>query len=289
MRNIVEIGKQGAEQMDVAAPMPEVAVEGVQQYTHIVSRFPYQKMEAEVNDGTKKSVEVHTLLLNNPQVFGLVWNMAEYEPIIYARQNGKTVMGILSPNYDSHGEYRLPSIKVLPLRQAYPLISKGTDLLPDARMATMLAGSAHAEGKGSGSHNKPPHEDYEHKVTFLGAVSLGKSTITENGAHVQHGVRKRSSVATGLTDGKLGNIFVPDESRTGEFTGYGTPVIFEPGKTQPTDMVYIPKGFLEHEAAYGAHYVDAARITYGASLQIVHERLSRQVVSDRLAQIRSAT
>jgi hypothetical protein len=285
MKNILDIGKQGAEFMDVAAPMPSVAVEGVQRFTPIVDRFPTSKIESEVNDGTRRSIEVHTLLLNNPQVFGLVWEMAMYEPMVYARKGNRTAMGILSPNFDEHGSDRLPTVKVLPLKTPYPLISRGTDLLPDAQMATMLAGSAHAEGKGSGGHDKPPEQDYEHKLTFIGAISLGKSTITEKGRHVQHAERTRTSVATGLTNGSLGNLYVADGDRTGGFDGYDVPLTFQQDAVQPTDAVFFPKGFLHNEEAYGAHYTDASRIAYGAGLQIMYQRQGQQAVSDQIKQI----
>ena len=289
MRNIIDIGKQGAELADVLPPTPSVAIEGVQRFTPIVDKFPTSKIEAEVDDGTKRSLEVHTLLLSNPQVFSLVWEMSMYEPMVYARQGNRMVMGILSPNFDEEGIKRLPSIKVLPLEHPYPLVSRGTDLLPDAQMAIMLAGSAHAEGAGSGGHDKLPEHDYEHKLTFLGAVSLGKNTIMKNGKHAQHAERVDSSVATGLTNGSLGNIFVPDGDRTGGFTGYGLPLIFRNGGPGPTDAIYFPKGFLENQAAYGVNYTDASHIAYGASLQILYQRQGQEAVSDQIKQIADAS
>jgi hypothetical protein len=285
MRNILDIGNAGAEFMDIAAPTPSLAVTGVQQFTPIIDRFPTTSIEAEVNDGTKRSVEVHSLLLSNPQVFGLVWEMAMYEPIVYARKGNRIAMGILSPNFDQDGASRLPAIKVLPLKTPYPLVSRGSDLLPDAQMATMLAGSAHAEGQGSGGHDKPPAQDYEHKLTFLGAISLSKNTITENGRHIQHAERGRTSVATGLTNGSLGNVFAADGERTGGFTGYDIPLTYQQGAVQATDAIFFPKGFLHNEAAYGTHYIDASRIAYGASLQIMHQRYGQQAVSDQIKQI----
>ncbi|MGH7240718.1 MAG: hypothetical protein ACREGB_00285 [Candidatus Saccharimonadales bacterium] len=285
MRSILDIGNQGAECMDVAAPRPSVAVEGVQRFTPIVDKFPTSRVESEVNDGTKRSLEVHTLLLNNPQVFALVWEMAMYEPMVYARKGNRTAMGILSPNFDEHGASRLPTVKVLSLKTPYPLVSRGTDLLPDAQMATMLAGSAHAEGKGSGGHDKPPEQDYEHRLTFIGAISLGKNTITENGRHLQHAERTRTSVATGLTNGSLGNIFAADGDRTGGFTGYDIPLTFQQGAAQLTDAIFFPKSFLHNEAAYGVHYTDASRIAYGAGLQIMYQRQGQQAVSDQIKQI----
>lgn len=273
--------------MDVTAPTPDIAVEGIDRFTPIIDRFPTTRIESDTDDGTKRNVEVHALLLHNPRVFGLVWEMAPYEPIVYARQGNRTEMGILSPNFDEYGETRLPSIKVLPLQTAYPLVRRGSDLLPDARMATMLAGSAHAEGKGSGGHDKPPTQDFEHKLAFLGAVSLDRKTIMQGGSHVQHAERRRSSVATGLTNGALGNIFARNGEQSGGFNGYGTPLVFQQYATKAADAIFFPKGFLHHEVAYGAHYIDAARIAYGASLQIMYERQGRRAVSDKLKQMSS--
>lgn len=294
MRSILDIGKQGAEFVDIAMPTPSIAVEGVQRYLPIIDRFPTTTMRSDVNDGTKRDIEVHTLLLSNPSVFKLVWEIAMYEPFVYARKTikdkagalrTKVEMGILSPNFDEHGVARLPTIKVLPLKNPYPLVSRGSDLLPDVQMATMLAGSAHAEGKDSGSHSKPPELDYEHKLAFIGAISLGKTSITEGGRHVQHAVRQHSSVAAGLTNGALGNIFTPDGDRTGNFTGYGLPLTFDQNASWPTDAIFVPKGFLHNQEAYGVHYKDASRIVYGSGLQILHQRLGQNAVSDKLIRI----
>lgn len=270
--------------MDVAHPTPGLAVEDVQQYAQLVGIFPTIKIPTEANDEDKIDIEAHGLLMRNPQVFGLVQAMAPYEPIVYARKGDRTVMGILSPNYDEQGENRLPSIKVLPLQRAYPLISSRGNLLPNAQMATMLAGSAHAEGPGSGSHNRPPSEDFEHKLTFLGALSLNRETIKgTDGSHVQHTIRRKSSVAAGLSNGQLGNIFVPNGD--GDFPGYDMPLVFEPGKALGSDAIYFPKGFLEHPEAYGVYYTDAARIAYGASLEILRQRRGQQVVSEQMRRI----
>jgi hypothetical protein len=285
MRTIVDIGRQGADFVGAAAPQPHIALEGAQRFTPIIDRFPTTTIQGEVSDGTKRSIEAHTLLLNNRQVFGLVWEMAAYEPIVYARQGDRAVMGMLSPNFDGNGAQRLPSIKILPLKTPYPLISRGTDLLPDAQMAIMLAGSAHLEGQGGGGHDIPPEQDYEHKFAFIGAVSLGKDTIIENGQHIQHAERTRTSVATGLTNGAVGDIFVPDGDRTGGFTGYGMPVTFHQETIQPADAIFFPKGFLHNQDAYGAYYADATQIAYGASLQIMYQRQGQQAVSDQLQQI----
>lgn len=289
MRNIVDIGKQGAEHVDIDTPGPHQLVTGIEPYLPVIEKFPVTKIEAEINDGTKKSIEVHSLLLNNPQVFGLAWHLAMYEPIVYAQQADRTVMGILSPNFDEHGQQRRPSLKIIPLKQAYPLIQQGTDLLPDAQMATMLAGSAHAEGAGVGSHAVAAERDYEHKLAIVGSISLGRNSITADGKHMQHALRHRSSVATGLSDGSLGNIFTADGQRTGGFPGYGMPMIFHPDTAQSTDTIYLPKGFLNSERAFGAYYTDAATIAYGASLQIMYDRMGQGLVNSQMAQIGRTT
>lgn len=300
MRNIVDIGKQGAEHVDVAIPTAQVELDGRAPFLHVIGGFPVQKIPTAVEDGTPRisaDVEVHSLLLQDRRdptdrrVFDLVWHFALYEPMVYASKAGRpAVMGMLSPNFDSEGKVRQPSIKVLPLLQPYPLIKRGkADFAPDENMATMLAGSAHSEGEGSGGHDKPVEEDYEHRLTIVGAASLGKDTIlNEEGEHVQHGERQENgSVAASLTDGKLGNLFVPDGDQTGGFTGYAPPLVFEWGQLTPQDAIFFPKSFLGRDQAYGAHYEEGARIVYGAGVQIMYARLGQQAVSARLQKIAS--
>ncbi len=284
MKNIIDLGKKGAEHVGLESPTPGLVVSGIEPYIDVINRLPVTKIEAETGVGTKKDIEVHTLLLKNPKVFQLMWQAAVYEPIVYARQGNKTAMGILSPNYDTNGDNRLPSIKVLSLARPYPLISEGGELLPDPQMAIMLAGSAHSEGKGSGGHDKPVDQDYEHKLAITGAVSLGRTSITEGGAHVQHAVRDRSSVATGLSNGSLGNLYVPSADTAG-FSGYGEPMIYHQDKVGVHDAIYFPKGFMNSEKSFGVHYTDAARIAYGAGLQILFDRKGQQSVNDSISRI----
>jgi hypothetical protein len=244
-----------------------------------------------MEDGVIKDIEVHTLRLDDARVYGLVWQMASFEPMVYARQgDGRAVMGMLSPNFDGDGADRLHSIKVLPLQRPRPLVRRGTDLVPHAETATMLAGSAHAEGKGVGGHDVAPAHDYEHKTGFLGAVSLGRQTVVDGtGRHVQHAVRERSSVATGLTNGQLGNLFVPNGADTGGFSGYAMPLFFSQDTVGPSDTIYWPKDFLNRDEAYGVHYDEAARITYGAGLKILHARLGEADANSRLARMAGET
>jgi hypothetical protein len=205
--------------------------------------------------------------LNNPIVFSWAHELATYEPMVYARVGNKTSMGMLSLNYDTTGTDRLSTLKIIPLQQAYPLNS---NLDPDAAMATMLAGAVSAERAGVGSDKGVIASDFEHQATILGAVSLGDPNRAIS--HANHGVRKSgSSVATGLANGSLGNLYVPDRAGSG-FTGYGDPVIIDQITAQPGDMLMIPDRWLDSEAAWGGTYDDASRIMMGAGLQVLHNR-----------------
>jgi|GEM_PF-3239392 len=283
MKSILEIGKRGAEHMDVLAPVP-VGLKGVEPYVAVLSKFPVERLEVEINDGTRRDIGVHNLRLGTPRIFDLIHRLAPFEPIVYAKQGPRTVMGMLSPNYDVKGENRQSSVKVIPLITPYPLVAiSNHNVVPDARMAVMLAGAAHAEGQGSGSHNVPAMEDFEHKLAMYGAVSLDRATILDGaGQHKNHSVRAVGSVATGLTDGTLGNIFQPGGQETGDFTGYGEPIIFRPGSTTPEDAIYLPESFVASELGFGAHYDEAAQITYGAAVQVLHDRLGQSAVSSRI-------
>ncbi len=288
MRTILDIGKQGAETFDLETPTPSrLAVEGIEIFEPIISPFRTEPLDADTGNGIKETVQMHELRLSDRLVFGIVHAMALYGPVVYARKGqDKAVMGMLSPNYDETGTYRRPSISVLPLVTPYPLISKGGELLPPPEVATMLAGSAHAEGPGVGSHNKPPVQDYEDIFTILGAISLGKDTILdENGNHTHFKVRQRTTVANGLTDGTLGNVFEPNGDNLAGFSGYGMPIIFRWGNTQPTDAIYIPAKFLPKEQAYGVYYDQAADIALGAGLQAMYDRQGQQAFTDQLRRI----
>jgi hypothetical protein len=288
MRTILDIGKQGAETFELETPTPDnLAIEGIERFESILRQFSTEQIDVDTDLGTKETIRMHKLLLSDPQVFGLVHAMAPYEPIVYARKGQKeAVMGMLSPNYDETGSFRRPTISVLPLTTPYPLTSKGGELLPASEMATMLAGSAHAEGVGVGSHNNPPAKDYEDNLTFIGAVSLGQSTILDkDGNHTHFKVRQKTTIANSLTDGTLGNVFSPSGDNLAGFSGYGKPILFSQANSQPTDAIFIPAKFLQKEQAYGVYYDQAADITLGAGLQVMYERQGQQAFTEQLRRI----
>ncbi len=291
MRTILDIGQAGAEHIDMTTPRPEITMAGLAPYLGIVAKLPTEKLPVEVDSGVQKDIEVYNLRLSDPKQFELVHRLALYEPMVYAKQGSRVVMGMASPNYDTHGEQRQASIKILPLQTPYPLVMKTSQTVePDARMATMLAGAARAEGKESGSHQVPVAQDYEHKLTMYGAVSLGRATILDDSRsqHVNHKVKAVSSVARGLTDGQLGNIFQPGSSETAEFTGYGMPMFFYPGRITAEDAIYLPKSFVDSELGFGVHYADAARIAYGATLQILYTRQGEAAVTSQINRLAKA-
>lgn len=291
MRTMLDIGKRGAESVDIESPTPAVHLtEGIEQFEPIIRQFKTEAVEVDTDSGIKKTIRMHRLLVDHPMVFGLLFNMAPYEPIVYARKGQqRAVLGMISPNYDETGSFRRPSISVLPLIVPRPLILSGNDLLPDAETATMLAGSAHAEGPGVGSHNRPPLKDYEDNLTIIGAVSLDKNTILDkNGNHTHLDVRRSTSVANGLTNGTLGNVFQPDGDKLAGFGGYGMPLVFEHGSTQHDDAILIPEGFLQKEQAYGVYYKEASKIALGATLGIMYERQGQQEFTDKLRRIAEA-
>jgi hypothetical protein len=171
-----------------------------------------------------------------------------------------------NPSGDTSGSFeRHETIKFIPLNQAYPLTGK---LLPDARMATMLAGAASAERAGVGSESNLGG-DLEHQVTILGALSLGNSNIAIS--HANHAARSNSSVASGLSNGQLGNLYAAGS--LGEFPGYGQAITIHRQSAGDT-AVYVPDSFLEDpdNNAFGVSYQQAERMLVGAGMQALYER-----------------
>ncbi len=266
MKSILDIGKSGADQLDdwiePGSPTQPGVNQELAQISGILKKFPRARLEAEVDDGTKRSVDVRAIAMSDSRVFELVRSYASYEPMVYLGNNRQpAVMGMLSSAHDSHGESRLPMIRFFPLKNAYPLTSKA---LPDARMATMLTGAVGLERAGVGGHSGNIAKDPEHRLTVIGAVSLGNPLIALR--HDNHAVRKTSSVAAGLTEGSLGRIFEGSTDMDPNFQGFAQPLILDP-KLAMTTTLYIPDSFLESETAYGGFYTDAVRITTGAGLR----------------------
>jgi len=276
MRNVLDFGQQGAERLGSYTGPKALATDSLEltKLLAVVKKFQSQTIEADTSNGVQESVSVRTLLLSNPRVFGLVRRLAAFEPMAYAQQGNRTELGMLSPNYDPQGEYPLPSIKFIPLLTPYPLTSGHK---PDARQASMLAGAVNAEGKGVGGHSGNTAEDFEHKATILGAASLNNPAIALQDRN--HVVRQASSVATGLSNGQLGQLYVPDRSLN-DFTGYGMPMIFDERTVGAGDAIFLPDSFIDNEEGFAAFYVDAPRIMLGAGLEALVQRRGMSVLED---------
>ena len=235
-----------------------------------VRRFPRSHIEAETASGVKQTVGVHTLplALGGGRVFNLAHQLAAHEPIVYAQVGSRRVLGMMSSNYGTDGS-RLPSLKIIPLQTAYPLTAK---LLPDADMATMLAGAVSAERRGVGDHAvQRPSKDLEHQATLLGAVSLGDAGVARR--HDNHGVRASgSALATGLTNGKLGSLYAPSQE-LGAFTGFDLPLVISPHEVTATDSIFFPDSFLDNPEAWGGMYDEAPKIMLGAGMRVLEQRL----------------
>ncbi len=287
MKDILYIANQGADMAGEVIETTEIVTASADdpmlaQIRSVLldPRFPRQKLQVDfAGDITQseetREVAVRLLVLGSSQGYSLAHAMATYEPMVYLQHTGgQAQLGMLSGNYattpttglEASGYGRLPSLKFIPLAEAYPLNS---DLLPDARMATMLAGATSAERAGVGSELGNPAKDFEHRATILGAMSVGDSSIATS--HANHAVRQSSSLATGLTNGRLGNIYVPNG--LSEFPGYGKPI--EISREQAgSAIIYVPDSFLESEnnEAYGVSYAGADRVMLGAGMQALYDR-----------------
>lgn len=282
MRKITDIGKQGAENLgtELVGPTADVEAAAFDQLVATLKSFPARPIPVETSDGIKKPVEVHALNLSNPKVFKLMHHTAAYRPTVYAQIGGRRVMGMLSPNFDPHGEHRLSALKILPLQIAYPLTNAE---LPNPEMTTMLSGGVGAEASGVGGHTLTAGGDYEHRLTGLGSISLGDPLIAAR--HQNHGVRQQSSVVTGLSTGSLGNIFEPNKS-VSEFTGFDVPVLLAPEAATTDDEIYIPKSFLDRpQESFGIYLPDAEQIVLGAGLQVLYGRSSPEAVNTQIRDI----
>ncbi len=281
MRSIIELGKQGGDNLgnyDTPGAI-ETDTELLMMLTGIKEAFPQQIIEAETDEGIKRSLGVRVLPLYKSNVFALAHRLAAYEPMVYAQSGGRRVMGMLSANFNESGEYRLPSIKIIPLQTAYPLTNT---LKPDARMGTMLSAAVGGERQGVGGHTGRVASDLEHKATILGAVSVGDASLAIS--HANHGVRSTSSVATGLTNGTLGNLYEKNDS-VSDFPGYGSPLTIHEATAAPTDMLFIPDSFLDSEEAFGGYYAGAPRIMLGAGQQALYLRHGTAVIRNQIAAI----
>lgn len=275
MKTIIDQGKQGAEYLsDIHIPVAEPISPQLEKIVENIKKLPSQSIELETIDGIRKMVSVRSLALINERAFRAAHILAAHELAVYAQkvtpEGTRTVMGMLSPNYSAHGEYRQPAIKVIPLQNPQPLTTKSQ---PNAETMTMLTGAVSAERKGVGADGADLSSDFEHRATFLGAISLNNPTIAIS--HKNHEVRKQSAVASGLSDGKLGDLYVPTPS----FSGFAEPMVFDPGQTAADDILFIPDSFLEGTDAFGMGYVEAPEVMLGAGLVTLQERHGRDGAS----------
>ncbi len=269
MKTIIEIGKQGGENIDgLIVPHPEAAVDNrLAKLIEYIRQAPLLPFETETSDGIKKTVEVRCIPLGGRR-FDLVHALAAYEPLVYLKTKTaeKARMGMLSANYDSAGVQRQDALKLISLRTPQPLVP---GFKPPAETMVMLSGAASAERKGVGAHDRAAAADLEHRATILGAVSLGRPDIALG--HKNHKVRQSSAVVTGLTNGQLGNLYAPAQGLD-TFQGYDEPIVITREQATDSDRLYIPDTFLDEPKAFGVWYEDSARIMLGAGLQVLHNR-----------------
>ena len=223
--NYLEHAKRGSESVGQlqeaqrAAPMPEVV-----SFIGQLLTMKKVKINTDTSGGVKESVEVIPIPLRG-QGFTIAKVLEELRPTVFVSSKLGLRQGMMSPNYDAHGRSKLSSVRVLPLARSNFTVTKAKGLwVPDASAAASLAGATSLEAKGVGSHsvNSSLGADVEHKLTAMGALSIGREDISIN--HAQHLLRESGgSVAEGLTSGKLGDLF--SSSSLEGVEGFGAPLM----------------------------------------------------------------
>lgn len=117
MKELLTIGKHGAERIGELTQPAADSQTPVDPFLDMLKKMPTTKHTVERDDGVKSTVEVTPLPLKSRRIRELVYVLAAYEPTVFARVGERYVQGMLSANYDAHGENRLPEIKIIPLRQ----------------------------------------------------------------------------------------------------------------------------------------------------------------------------
>lgn len=260
MKHLIDQGQRGAEQLGNLARPDTGLVAPVDPFLDALKQLPTTTVSVERDDGVKVSIEVVPLSLKSEQTKRLVHVLAAYEPTVFARVGGWEGQGMLSANYDEHGGQRLPAIKVIPLNEPLLHDSRG---IPDAGGVTMLGGAVSLERPGVGGHGGDVSKEVEHRASVLGAVSVGRPELAKD--HDQHSVRKAgSSVATGLTDGSLGNLYIPGEN---DFQGFGSPALIDE-RNAASATIFVPRSYLDHpDRAFGSLIdIDPTRTLLGVGL-----------------------
>lgn len=247
MRTLIEYGKRGTELAGDIKTVPNV------------EHAPYKKqleylltlrglrtfVDVDTDLGVKKKLEVITVPLFG-EGYQLARGLADGRPTVFVHTQTGLRQGMMSPNYDHEGKERLAAVKIQLLKQrAFEVSTKLW--LPDADDAVYLAGVTALEAQGVGGHDAPVEQDLEHRLSVLGAVSLGDITLAQE--HGQHAVRERgSSVAAGLSNYKLGSIFA--EGSIGGFEGFDEPITFD--GSENGKFMFIPVSYVENpEQAFG--------------------------------------
>lgn len=249
--------------------------------------LPHARHAAETDNGIIEDIDVRLLPLDNPQGFRIAHRLAAWEPVVYARQgNNPAVMGMMSANFDNQTDMRSNDIRIIPLLRPRPLTAEGK---PHAESAIMLAGAVMLERAGVGLDQPGvAMAEPEHKLTLSGALSLDNPAIAI--AHRNHDIRQAGgSTAQALTSGDLGTLYAADNAQYG-FNGYGEPLVFRLGQTQPNDMLMIPDSTLGEGEYWGSSpamaEVSPLRVMHGAGLHILGQRTgAMEAVADRLRRL----
>jgi hypothetical protein len=270
-KQYIDSGLRGAERLGNLAA-PETGLHSnIDPFLEKLRTLPTVRVEVEGQDGVKTTVESLVFGLENQRAYAAVFALAAYEPAVIARVGGRSIHGMLSANYDAHGEHRLGVVKIIPLNEP---LQHGSGQLPDAGGIALLGGAVSLERPGVGSHDSIVGEELEHRVTSLGAVSLGSPEVSLG--HVQHDLRKAgSSTASGLTSGKLGTLFAPTSTR--DFQGFGEPLVVTEANRAGVSIC-LPKSYLDNpDMTFGALLtVDTTRVMVGNGIvSLVEQRGER--------------
>lgn len=211
--NYVDLSNHGLDQLGTSAsdlwvPDPNDLTVGVSHAETIVSNYknnPNNRSTIGIRNasGDLVSLEVTVIRSCAEGAFDDLLRLAVDEPsVLVIDSSGKPAVGMMSVGFDAHGENRIDgSIRVIPLTAIRPL-QRDMTLNPDD--LAPLAGAVMLERKGVGGHDRPVAQDPEHRVTQVAATVLNRPDIVAK--HKSHIVREQSSVATGISNGSLGDI-----------------------------------------------------------------------------------
>lgn len=273
MKNILDHAKRGAENVGELAGGHSVDQSRLAVFIQkLLESKAFTKIEVDTTDGVKRSVEAVTVPVRG-QGMNLLQALSDASPTVFLRHANRTTQGMISPNYDTDGRNKLGGVRFLGVRDDSFVIRNGS-WVPEPTTGLYLAGATGLESKdvGGSDHAKiDVRKDPEHKISVYGAVSLGNIALARS--HAQHDYRsKGGSVATGLTNGALGNVFAPGSIDT--FSGFGAPITLD-GTEGAT--IFIPRDYLERPTqSFGALMtgtdITPERVITGAALGAISDR-----------------